>query len=437
MQLPILLRRHEAFLGNVAAMMSGKSVAAAIGLLTMPVVARLFSASDFGVASLFLALGVIVSNVGALRYEIALVLPKEEPEALTLMAFTYRVLIGICSILLLCITGYKMSSLTVPVLDSLGVWLWFLPVGVLLLTMVQIQENWLARKRQFSVVAVSMVVGTTVTGGGRIGFGLFSGSSPFGLIVGHMLGQICRLAVQKTASREGWQAALRRLKWSEFRNVAAKYSDFPRLNAPAALMSTAGQQLPIVLFGVLFSPEIVGLYAMTTRLTHAPIVIVANSVRRVFMQKAAEINNRGKGLGFAFAMTTGSLALLGSVPLAILWFFGEPLTSWLLGEKWATAGHYLEIISPWLFMLWVTAPCNAVFVVLRKQRLWLSIQVTATVFRLSTFGVSYSLQATPEWTLGAFVAATVAGNVVIFLMALLLISRQDRAVESSINATGP
>jgi O-antigen/teichoic acid export membrane protein len=149
-------------------------------------------------------------------------------------------------------------------------------------------------------------------------------------------------------------------------------------------------------------------------------------VRRVFLQKAAEINNRGKGLGFAFLMSTGALTLLGIIPLAVLWFFGEPLATWLLGARWSEAGRYLEIISPWLFMLWVTAPSNPVFVVLRKQRLWLNMQLTATVFRLATFGLSYILGAGPEWTLGAFVVATVIGNVIIILTALLLI-RQHQA----------
>jgi O-antigen/teichoic acid export membrane protein len=216
------------------------------------------------------------------------------------------------------------------------------------------------------------------------------------------------------------------------RHIAAKYSDFPKLNAPAALMSAATQQLPIILFGILFSPAIVGFYAMAVRLTHMPITIVANSVRRVFLQKAAEIYNRGRGLGFAFLMSTGALALMGAIPLAVLWFFGQPLTSWVLGDKWSGAGRFLEIISPWLFMLWVTAPSNPVFVVLRKQHLWLSIQIMATVFRLGTFGLSYLLGAGPEWTLGAFVIATVIGNMIIILTAWLLVRQQQASLTKKV-----
>ncbi|MBA3562429.1 MAG: oligosaccharide flippase family protein [Gammaproteobacteria bacterium] len=417
------LTRHKAFLGNVATMMSGKSIAAGIALVTMPIIARLFSPSDFGIAALFLSLGVVVSNVGALRYENALVLPDQEAEALLLMAFAYRLLIFVCAVLLLIIGGYELSDLTVPVLESLGMWLWLLPLSVLLLTMVTIQENWLARRKMFKVVATSMVVGTAVTGGARIGFGALAGSSVFGLVVGHMFGQVFRLAVQKSASSEGFRATFRPVGWTAIRRIATKYSDFPRLNAPAALLTAATQQLPVILFGVLFSPAVVGFYAMATRVSHVPIVVVANSVRRVFLQKAAEIGHRGRSLRSAFLLSTGGLVLLGAGPLAVLWFSGQPLATWLLGERWSEAGRYLEIISPWLFMIWVTAPSNPVFIVLRKQRVWLHLQLATTVFRMSTFGIAFGLEASPEWTLGAFVIATVIGNVVIIGVSLLLITR--------------
>lgn len=404
-------------------MMSGKGIAAIIALLTMPVIARLFSPEDFGVAAIFLSLCVMVSNVGALRYESALVLPKQESEARLLMSLAYRILAALCLSMLIGIAIYYWLGVSFALVESLGVWLWFWPLGVLLMTMIQIQEAWLDRQQQFRVVAASMVVGTGVTGGSRIGFGLLTGTSVFGLIVGHMLGQLSRLAVQKSASRAAFNAVFTRTGLSELRSIALKYADFPKLNAPAALLSAATQQLPIVFFGLLFAPAVVGYYSMATRLSHVPTVIVATSVRRVFLQKAAQINNRGRSLTFAFLMLTGGLAILGVIPLVVLWFFGEPLSAWLLGDRWAQAGRYLEIISPWLFILLVTAPANPVFVVLRKQKFWLNLQLATSITRLGTFGISYLLELSPEWTLAAFVAATVAGNLAIIVTALVLSMR--------------
>ncbi len=415
-----VLKKHKVFLGHVATMMSGKSIASAIALLTMPIIARLFSPEDFGVAAIFLSLSVFVSNVGTLRYESALVLPKQEPEALLLMALAYRLMATLCIVMLIVIAVYQSADISIELLESLGIWVWLWPLGVLLLTMIEIQENWLGRKRQFGVVAASIVVGTSVTGGSRIGFGLFGGSSTFGLIVGHMLGQLCRLAVQKRATSEGLRATFRRIAFSELRSVAIKYSDFPKLNAPAALLSAATQQLPVVFFGMLFAPAVVGYYAMATRLTHVPSVILAQSVRRVFLQKAAEIHNRGRSLTFAFLITTGGLACVAALPFTVLWFFGEPFSTLLLGDRWAQAGRYLEIISPWLLVLIVSAPANPIFIVLRRQRLWLQLQVVLTIVRLGTFGLAFVVGSGAEWTLGVFVAASVMGNLALIAIAFLL-----------------
>jgi O-antigen/teichoic acid export membrane protein len=276
------------------------------------------------------------------------------------------------------------------------------------------------------------VVGNAVTGGSRIGFGAFTGTSVYGLIVGHLMGTACRLFVQKSAAREGLRATFARIGWPVMRRVATAYADFPKLNAPAGFVFTLGGNLPVLLFGAMFSPAVAGMYAMANRLAQVPMTIVSSSMRRVFLQKAAAINNRGASLRKAFLLATGGLAILGVIPLMCLSMFGQPMLVWLLGDRWLDAGRYLEIIAPWMFMIWVTAPANPVFVVLRKQKYWLSLQTWLTILRLGAFGLAYFLAAGPEWTLQAFVIVTVLGNLFTISVALTMILRSSaiRPVEA-------
>lgn len=129
------------------------------------------------------------------------------------------------------------------------------------------------------------------------------------------------------------------------KQVAQRYSDFPKLNAPAAIIGSLGRNLPILLMGVMFTPVVAGFYAMANRLSRAPIEIVANSMRKVFLQKAAEIKNRGRSLRKAFLLATGELVILAIIPFGCVWLFGQPLLSWLLGVQWFEAGRYLEIMA--------------------------------------------------------------------------------------------
>jgi len=124
-------------------------------------------------------------------------------------------------------------------------------------------------------------------------------------------------------------------------------------------------------------------------------------------------------------LASGGLALLGAVPFLLLWLYGQPILTVLLGDRWIDAGRYLEIMAPWLFMIWVAAPTHAVFIVLRKQSAWLVLQVWLTFARLAAFGLAYYLSASPEWALGAFVVTTVGCNLIMVGMSLSLIARQD------------
>jgi O-antigen/teichoic acid export membrane protein len=251
------------------------------------------------------------------------------------------------------------------------------------------------------------------------------GSSSYGLIFGNIFGLFGRFGIQAAASFDATKSVFRRFDLRSMRAIGRQYADFPKLNAPAGFIFSLGQNLPVLLFGVMFSPAVAGFYAMAHRLSQVPVKIVAMSTRRVFLQKAAAVNKRGNSLRKAYVLTSGGLALLGVLPFGLLWLYGQPLLSLILGERWFDAGRYVEIMAPWLFMLLVVSPSPSVFVVLRKQNYWLITQIVMTCLRLSAFGLAFLLASSAEWTLKAFVVATVCGNLGTIGLVLFLISRHD------------
>jgi lipopolysaccharide exporter len=417
------LSRHREFLGHVATLMSGKAFAGLVAIFTMPIVARLFSPEHFGVSALFVSIVSMMASFATLSYSSAVVLPKDDSEAILLMALAYRVLALVSGLVVVLIAVLEYGGLSWRALDLLGGWKWLLPGGLLLVVGIRIQEYWLARNKLFRLVSVSLVVGNASTGVSRIGLGLLGGSSVFGLIAGHMLGMMARLWVQWATCAGTLRSALAHIPASSLRDVGRRYADFPLYNMPAAVVHTLGQNLPIVLFSVMFSPAVAGFFAMARQLLDAPIRMVSDSVRRVFLQKAASIHRQGRSLKKAYLLATGTLALAGLPALLLLSNFGQPLATWFLGDRWFEAGRYMEIIAPWLFMMWMMAPCSAIYIVLRRQRLLLWIQVVLTVLRVSVFGVAYTIDSSPQWTLQMFVTVTVVGNIATILLGMLLILR--------------
>ena len=375
---------------------------------------------------MFSSIGSILSQLVTLRYAAALVLPDDETEAVDLLAFCYRLMFIVCIFVLAGIFFIDVSGASVTALELLGDWRWLLPVAVLLLGMNHINGSWLTRQKSFRTMSTSLVVGNSGNSGSRIAFGFTSGSTIYGLIIGELIGTTLKLVVQHKAV----QAAVRSLRqpfdWSATKELASKYSDFPKFNAPAGLVFALGQNLPVLLFGAMFSPAAAGLYAMANRLSQSPVNIVATSVRRVFLQKAATIKNEGRSLSKAFFLSIATLGLTGILPFAGLWTFGQEIATWVLGKDWTEAGLYLEIIAPWLLMKWIAAPCNSIFVVLRHQRFWLLMTSLITTLRLGAFGIAYVLGLDPEQTLQSFVIASVLGIIATILMTTMLIGRNNR-----------
>ncbi len=421
------LRRHREFIGQIGTIVSGRAMAGGISLLLMPVVARLFTPHDFGIAAQFIALVGISTQVASLRYEVAIALPKSEAEAQQVAAVACTVLPAFCLLLLLAIAAIESAGLSLGGLDNLGRWVWLLPVVVLLGSAQDIQESWLARERKFGAISGSVVLDVAVGQATRIGSGLLTGSSVTGLIAGFVAGNVSRLVAQGRASAAGLRTAFRDMSWSVLRDVARRYSDFALLNAPAGLLYSLTQNLPVLAFGIMFSPATAGFVAMAHRLSRMPIQIVATSVRRVFLQKAAQVHNRGDSLRRAFTLTALGLLVLGTVPAAVLWLYGEPLLGWILGARWAEAGRYLEIIAPWVLSAWASAPCNALFIVLRRQRAWLALLVGTTALRAGSFFVGYALGLGPEAMLGVFVAASVGVHLLLMILSYWLAGHRPAA----------
>ena len=418
------IKNHKEFIGQVGTIISGRSISAVLGLLVTPIVARLFSPSDFGVTASFLGLAGIGAQVASLRYESAVVLPKSDHEALLLTTLAYRILPAFCLLLLGIIALMDATGIRWSALDLLGVWTWMLPITVLFMDAQDIQETWLSRKKQFGVISKSVMAETAVGSVARIGFGVLEGSSVHGLIIGQLVGVVTRLVIQGRAATDTFWAMFRGITWQSLRDIARRYSDFPRLNAPASLIFSTGQNLPVLMFGVMFSPAIAGYFAMANRLVRVPVQVVAISVRGVYLQKAATIHNDGRSLRRSYVLTTLGLFAMGAVPCVAVWLYGQPLLSWLLGGKWHTAGRYLEIIVPWVLLTWATAPCNSIFIVLRKQTYWLVLQAITTIVRLAAFAIGFAFELGAERTLELFVLFATVGSLATIALTFSLTSRK-------------
>ncbi len=80
-----LFRNRSEFVRNSLKLVSGAAIAQAISLLLAPVITRLYSPSDFGTFTFLIALAGGIALIGTFRYEMAIMLPKDDKSAANVM----------------------------------------------------------------------------------------------------------------------------------------------------------------------------------------------------------------------------------------------------------------------------------------------------------------------------------------------------------------
>ena len=116
----------EGFRGPVLTLLSGTSAVMALAYLALPLLTRLYTDAEFGVADYFSALLVVLVSFTSLRYDDALMLPEDDDEAAAVLALAVGVLLvftGFFTLLL----PWRVEIAAALGMPGLAPWLWLVP----------------------------------------------------------------------------------------------------------------------------------------------------------------------------------------------------------------------------------------------------------------------------------------------------------------------
>ena len=81
-----MLNLKSEFSKNVLTLVTGTTIAQSIPIAISPILTRIYTPEDFGVLALFISITTILGTIANGRYELAIVLPKRDNNALELTA---------------------------------------------------------------------------------------------------------------------------------------------------------------------------------------------------------------------------------------------------------------------------------------------------------------------------------------------------------------
>ena len=342
---------------HVSLIAGGTMLAQAVGILTMPIVSRIYTPSDYGIMAVYTSVLAILTELSGFRYYLAIPLPKDERYAKALVVLSLGIqtaFVLLLSALLFFAGEYILIKLSMPQLTPYRL---LLPIGLLAAGSYIVLTQWAIREKLFSTIARTKITQSLSGAFAKIALGLM-GIRPLGLLIGAIVAQgggITTLS-RSLLKKKGVPCP----KKGEVRRVALRYWKFPVFSTWTGLINTFGSQFVPILLVTFYNPKTAGLFAMAQSLLQVPTVFVGSAIGQVFLQRASAARFDGSLKKLSFS-TYKLLLRFGLFPILMISLFSPPVFAVVLGERWLEAGSFARVSGPLGAMFSRTALMSVLF----------------------------------------------------------------------------
>ena len=362
------LKQKGGFGGNVLKLAGGTTFAQVLELLLAPILSRLYSPDAFGVLAVFGSISVIFGIIACLRYEFAIMLPEQEEDAANVLALSLALVLAITGLSAIVITVVKEPLLRLLNAPEVGPYLWLVPLSVLANGGTLALNYWNTRTKHFGRLAAVQVSASLVTNSIQLGVGALAHGNVSGLVGARVLGAVTSSAILgRRIWRDDCSLFKRAIKFRLMSEMALRYRKFPLLDMWGAVLNTISVELPVFFLSIYFNQAVVGFFGLGLRVVQLPITLVGGAISQAFFQRATEINSLNGNLASFTENVYEQLIKIGLLPAALLTLFGQDLTVFVFGAKWAEAGVFMQILALFTFFRFVSAALTILFPVFERQ----------------------------------------------------------------------
>ncbi|MEL7548347.1 oligosaccharide flippase family protein [Pseudomonas protegens] len=348
----------SSFARSVITLMTGTGLAQIVPIALSPILTRLYTPQDFGVFALYGSICAILAVLVTGKYELAIVVPKHDSEAINLVAVTIFLSLLISFFLLgvvLIWGGQIVSMLGHKEVQS---WLYIMPFATLILGCYYALNFWANRRSRYKNMAVSRVVQSGASGAMQLAAG-FSKIGLLGLILGQVAGQLLSMLFLARSLYRDERRLFRRISVKRMFYVARRHIGYPKYMVPGQIMSVGATEMPLLLLTVFFGAGVAGFYSLAQRVMAAPLSLVANAIGDVYRQKAAgQYASNGECLDI-FLGSLKRLVLLAFLPMLPVLVFGPWLFAFVFGDNWRAAGEIASLLSVLVFFQTLSSPLSS------------------------------------------------------------------------------
>lgn len=396
---------YSHFVRNVAIVAGGTAGAQLIHLAFYPIITRLYGPENFGLLGVFMSVIAILAPMAVLTYPKAIVLPKNNSDAKSLVKLSFALSLGIAIFILLVFSTVGDQILSSIGADGISEFSLLIPFAILFYGWQQIGQQWLFRQQAFRDTAKASMIQVFISGVAKCVAGLFFpiASVLIGLQVASaaLYAILLGLAANKYLTTTYQLPEKPRINHSVLA-LAKSYKAFPIYRAPQVTLNAASRSIPVFMLASQYSSSAAGFYVLGQMVLGAPLTLVAKSVGDAFYPKFTMAANNGQPLMPLLRKSTLALAILGIMPFGALIFFGPFMFSIVFGGEWQQAGEYARWLAIMYFFGFMNTPVVAASATLDLQKGLLIYELASTSLKIIAMYVGLMVLKSDLWAVGIF-----------------------------------
>jgi len=360
------LKPKSEFTKNVLTLMTGTTIAQAIPIAISPILTRLYTPENFGILALFVAITSIFGSIANGRYELAIMLPKKDEDAINILALGFIINVALSLFLLLIVVIFHNNIVNLLNNKDISPWLYLVPVSVFLMGLFNLLNYFNNRKKFYKDLAKANVyksIGMAIV---QLSLG-FLKAGAFGLISGQIFSQIIsNTKLFFNIKRLDLFNSVKKVKVIYF---FKRYLEFALYSSGGAFLGILLSNLHYLFVSYYFATStiLVGLIFLSQRIISAPLGVISNSFAQVFFQKITDIKNKQE-LKEIYLYFIKKLSLLSILLFFIIVFLPANFYLFIFGDKWEGIDVVIKILIIWYAVSFVSSSVSFIYTRLERQK---------------------------------------------------------------------
>lgn len=395
---------------NITRLVSGSILSQLILIVSTPIITRLFAPEAMGIAVLFSATYALLIPFVTLKYDQAVILPKDVNSAKAIGAVAMVLSTVICTFVAIGVVFWLHFYR-----DWKDIWVLLLPFALWFGAALTMMQQWSSRFSNYSHYARALVLGSVVNVSICICAALLFSPRPDFLV----LGFTASIAIGFTYTVYGFKLWPFRMKSLTIRSIRRRlllYRSFPSLVLPTVLVGIVGVNSVPVVLAMQYSIDEVGFFAVTNRVLLIPAAVVGGALAEAVRSEFA-LRQRTKNSVlpvFWKAVTLNTTAAVGF--FGIIYLFAPSAFEFVFGPQYIRSGILVQPLILATFSQFIITPFMYVFTILRKPALGLTAQIFVWLFPVGGLTIMTLLAVPLNSTLFFYSIGTLAGAAIMIVL---------------------